>query len=204
MPSGRILGYIALCVGSLLGTLTSASADHFMAGGGRYSLTSNTSETAVRFGFLGVASSRSETFVPVIQTTIRCTIAHQGASESFRLFMSGTELEPFTVERTAAGAHRVTITGRMRTQLVLRVGPEPQRFTEIATFRAVGLDVALPGAGRDAFTLTLRYSARRDIGPLLLEALGAELVTCNADTCTLRVTGTLTDGEIEGHTSGGE
>ena len=76
--------------------------------------------------------------------------------------------------------------------------------TEIAPFEAVGVDVAIPGAGKDSFSLTIHYSASQDIGPLLFKALGAELVTCNADTCSLTVMGTLTDGEIEGHTAGGD
>jgi hypothetical protein len=75
--------------------------------------------------------------------------------------------------------------------------------TEIAHFEAVGMDVAEPGAGRDSFTLTIDYSASKDIGPLLFKALGPELVTCNADTCTLTVSGTV-NGEIEGHTTGGD
>jgi hypothetical protein len=77
-------------------------------------------------------------------------------------------------------------------------------FTEIAPFEAVGVDAQIPGTGQDSFTLTVRYSASRDIGPLLLGALGDERVTCDAATCTLTLTGILTDGEIEGHTAGGE
>jgi len=82
--------------------------------------------------------------------------------------------------------------------------PESAR-AEIAHFEAVGMDVAEPGAGRDSFTLTIDYSASKNIGPLLLKALGTELVNCNADAdiCTLTVSGTV-NGEVEGHTSSGD
>jgi hypothetical protein len=123
---------------------------------------------------------------------------------SFRLFTSDTALDPFTVITTPNVGDIVTLTGKMLSKLVVGVGSNRRHYTEIAPFEAVGVDVAIPGAGRDAFTLTIHYSASQDIGPLLLDALGAELVTCNADTCTLTVTGTLADGEIEGHTAGGE
>jgi hypothetical protein len=125
---------------------------------------------------------------------------------SFRLFTSGTQLNPFMVKKldpTEEFPRRVTITGTMRSQLVLGERSERQQFTESAPFKAVGVDAATPGVGRDSFTLTIHYSARQDIGPRLFEALGAQLVTCNAGTCTLTVTGTLRDGEIEAHTAAG-
>jgi hypothetical protein len=206
MQPGRTLGVMAVCVGSLLATLTAVYAAHFVAGGGIYSLTSDGSETSVRFQFLGIKSSLSEVFVPVIQTQIQCRIVHTGASMSFRLFTSGTELDPFVVKKLDPPEEfprRVTLTGTMHSHLVWREGAERQQFTETAPFQAVGVDVAIPGVGRDRFTLRIHYRARRDIGPLLFEALGAELVTCNANTCTLTVTGTLTDGEIEAHTAAG-
>jgi hypothetical protein len=209
MKPGRTLGFIAVLVGGLLVTLTSVYANHFIAGGGRYSLAPDGSETSVRFRFLGVASASSlpEVFVPVIQTRIRCTVVHKGGDMSFRLVTSGTELDPFTVERLNPPEQfprRVTLTGKMLSKIVVGAGSERRHFTEIAPFEAVGVDAATPGAGKDSFTLTIHYSASQDTGPLLLEALGTEFVTCNAATCTLTVTGTLTDGEVEGHTSGGD
>jgi hypothetical protein len=86
---------------------------------------------------------------------------------------------------------------------VWREAAERQQYTETASFKAVGLDVAIPGFGHDSFTLEIHYRAPQDIGPLLFEALGADLVACNADTCTLTVRGTLRDGEIEVHTAAG-
>jgi hypothetical protein len=201
MKPGRTLGFVAVFVGGLLATLTSAHANHFIAGGGRYSLTA---ETSVRFQFLGVASSLSPKFVPVIPTQIQCTVVHAGGDTSFRLFMSGRELDPFTVIEIKGSAHRITITGTMRSQLIWGEGADRQRFIETAPFEAVGVDAAIPGAGRDSFALTIRYEESGDIGPLLSEALGAERVPCSAGTCTLTVTGTLEDGEIEGHTAGGQ
>jgi hypothetical protein len=204
MKPGRTLGFIVVFVGGLLCTLTSVSANHFIAGGGKYTLGSDGSETAVRFQFLGVKSTLTDGFVPVIRTTIQCTVVHKGKGMSFRLFTSGTELDPFTVLSDPQNGHIITITGKMLSKIVLGVESEHRHFTEIAPFEAMGMDVAIPGAGKDSFTLTIHYNASQDIGPLLFKALGSELVTCNADTCTLTVTGTLADGEIEGHTTGGE
>lgn len=202
MKPGRTLGVIAVFVGGLLVTLTSVYADHFMAGGVIYSPTSDLSETSVQCQFLGVKSSVSpDEFV--IPTTIQCTVVNQGGSMSFRLSISGTDLDPFTVETDHKG-DIVTITGKMLSTLVLGVGSERRQFTEIAPFEAVGVDVAIPGAGLDSFTLTLDYSASQDIGPLLLAALRTPLVQCKRGTCTLTVAGTVIDGDVEGHTAAGE
>jgi len=213
MKPGRTLGVIAVFVGGLLFNLTSVYAFHFVAGGGIYSLTSNGSETSVQFQFLGVKSipPPGELAIPLIPTTIQCTVVHKGESMSFRLFTSGTEFDPFTVtelDPDSPRPRRVTLTGEMLSRIVLGVESDRRPFTEIAHteiahFEAVGMDVAEPGAGRDSFTLTIDYSASKDIGPLLFKALGTELVNCNADTCTLTVTGTV-NGEVECHTSGGD
>jgi hypothetical protein len=204
MKPGRTLGFMAVFVGGLLVTLTSVYANHFAAGGVKYSPPSD-SETSVQCQFLGVKSSVSpgEFVVPM---TIQCTVVHEGGATPFQLYTSGMDL-PFTVERLNPPEpfpRSVTITGQMLSKLVVGVGADQPPFTEMAPFEAVGVDAAIPGAGKDAFTLTIHYSASQDTGPLLFKALGAELVTCNADTCTLTVTGTLTDGEIEGHTASGD
>ena len=209
MKQGRILGVIAVFVGGLLFNLTSVYAFHFIAGGGVYSFTSNGSETSVRFQFLGVKSipPPGELAIPLIPTTIQCTIVHKGESMSFRLFTSGTKLDPFTVaSEPTKGDRIITLTGKMRSQLVLGVRSERRHFAEIASFKAVGVDVPpSPGADPESFTLTIDYSASKDIGPLLFKALGTELVHCNADAdiCTLTVTGTV-NGEVEGHTASGD
>jgi hypothetical protein len=150
-----------------------------------------------------LTNHHSDKFITVIPTTIQCTVVHKGESMSFRLSTTGTELDPFTVE-TGKSGDIVTLTGKMLSRIVLGVGSGRRHFTEIAPFKAVGVDAAIPGAGLDSFTLTIDYSASQGIGPLLLEALGTDLVKCKRGTCTLEVTGTLTDGEIEGHTTGGE
>jgi hypothetical protein len=204
MKPGRTLGFIAMFVGGLLVALTSVSADHFIAGGVIYSPTSDLSETSVQCQFLGVKSRLSpDEFV--IPTTIQCTVVHKGGSMSFRLFTSGTKLDPFTVERPTEGEHIITLTGKMRSQLILGVRSERRHFTEIAPFKAVGVDVEISGADPESFTLTIYYSASKDIGPLLSKALeGTGLMACNADTCTLTVAGIVIDGEIESHTSAGD
>jgi hypothetical protein len=211
MQPWRTLRFIAMFVGGLLVAMTSVYADHFAAGGGKYSLTSDSSETSVRFQFLGVASSSSVTdgFVPVIQTTIKCTVVHKRGDISFRLFASGADFVPFMVKRLKPPKEfprSVTFTGKMLSKLVVGAGPDRRQFTEIAPFEAVGVDVTIPGAGKDSFTLKIDYSANQDIAPMLLEVLGTKLVNCktDADICTLTVTGTLTDGENEVHTASGE
>ena len=215
MKQRRTLGVIAVFVGGLLLNLTSVYAFHFIAGGGIYSLTSNGSETSVQFQFLGVKSipPPGELAIPLIPTTIQCTVVHKGESMSFRLFTSGTELDPFTVtelDPDSLRPRKITLTGEMLSRIVLGGGSDRPPFTEIAHteiahFEAVGMDVAEPGAGRDSFSLTIDYSASKDIGPLLLKALGTEFVNCNADAdiCTLTLTGTV-NGEVEGHTASGE
>jgi hypothetical protein len=215
MKQVRTLGCIAVFVAGLLFNLTSVYAFHFVAGGGIYSLTSNGSETSVQFQFLGVKSipPPGELAIPLIPTTIQCTVVHKGESMSFRLFTSGTELDPFTVtelDLDSPRPRRVTLTGEMLSRIVLGVGSNNWHFpeiahTEIAHFEAVGMDVAEPGAGRDSFTLTIDYSASKDIGPLLFKTLGPELVNCtaNVDICTLTLTGTV-NGEVEGHTASGD
>jgi hypothetical protein len=98
METGSTRVFITAFVGVFMITLTCAYANHFAAGGGVYSLPSDTSETSVRFHFLGVASRLSQdVFVPVIQTNIQCTIEHKGESMSLRLLTSGVEIDPFTV-----------------------------------------------------------------------------------------------------------
>jgi len=215
MKQGRTLGVIAVFVGGLLLNLTSVYAFHFIAGGGIYSLTSNGSETSVQFQFLGVKSIPlpGELAIPLIPTTIQCTVVHKGESMSFRLSTSGTELDPFTVtelDPNSSRPRKITLTGEMLSRIVLGVGSNNWHFpeiahTEIARFEAVGMDVEEPGAGRDSFTLTIDYSASKDIGPLLFKTLGPELVNCtaNVDICTLTLTGTV-NGEVEGHTSAGD
>jgi hypothetical protein len=67
------------------------------------------------------------------------------------------------------------------------------------------VDVALPGEGQDTFDLELEYSTK-GIGPLLLEALGSDLVKCDEgkDTCILKLANKVEKGEIEGHTASGD
>jgi hypothetical protein len=207
MKPGRTLGFIAVFVGGLLVTLTSVYANHIIAGGVIYSPTSDLSETSVQCQFFGVKSSVTPGEF-VVPTTIQCTVMHQGESRSLSLSTFGTALNPFTVENLNPPAEfprRVTITGRMLSQLVVGVGTDRQQFTEIApSFTAAGEDVADPGVGQDSFTLTIDYDESLHIGPLLSEALGDALVTCNGDICTLTVAGTLKDGDVTSHTTGGQ
>jgi hypothetical protein len=196
---------MAVFVGALLATQLSAYANHFIAGGGKYSLTATTGETSVRFQFLGVASGLPDAFVPVIETEFQCVIVPAGETAPFRLFTSGTELDPFTIATDpTTGVHTITITGKLLSRFVVGIEPDHQHITEIVPFTAEGINMALPGAGLDSFTLTIQYSATQGAGPMLSQALGGNLVNCDAETCTLTVTGVLTEGEIEEHTAGGE
>jgi hypothetical protein len=209
MKPGRTLGFIAVFVGGLLVTLTSVYANHVIAGGVIYAPTSDLSETSVQCQFFGVKSSVSLAAF-VVPTTIQCTVLHRGESMLFRLSTDGTELEPFTVVRlnpdpSQPFPRRITITGKMRSQLVVGVGTDLQLFTEIApSFEAVGMDVADPGVGQDSFTLTIHFDKSLDIGRLLSDALGTPLVECNGSTCALTVAGTVIDGDNTCHTAAGD
>ncbi len=93
---------------------------------------------------------------------------------SFRLFTSGTELDPFTVTELDPNPRDrdiVTLTGKMLSRIVLGVGSEIGMFgiafTEITHFKAVGMDVATLGQAKDSFTLKYRLQCEKDIGPLL-------------------------------------
>jgi hypothetical protein len=190
-----------------LATTTSVYAAHFTAAGVESHVTPG---TVVQFWFLGVSSrpTVNSNFMPVIPTQFQCTVVHKGASMSFQLFAFAKEIAPFTVV-TSGPPERIdtiTITGTLLSHIVFVSKSDVQSFTEIIPFKAVGVDVALPGEGQDAFDLEFEYSAK-GIGPLLLEALGpGGLVDCDndKDTCTLKLAGTVEKGEIEGHTAGGD
>jgi hypothetical protein len=209
MKQGQTIGCVAVFIAVLLVTQASVYANHFIAGGGRYSLTSNMSEISVRFQFLGVVSGLPDTAVPVIETHIQWAIVHPGGSMPFRLFTSGTELDLFSVVADPPTIdpptrHLITITGKMLSKLVLGVEPDDQHYTEIVDFTVDAVDANLPEAGSDSVTLILHYNATQRTASLLLETFGADLVTCNADICTLTLAGIMIEGEIESHTAGGE
>jgi hypothetical protein len=188
----------------LLAVQTSVDANHFIAAGVRYSLASNMVEISVRCQFLGVLTGLPDAATPVIETDIQCAILHPANSMPFRLFISGTEVNPFTVVADSQTQHTITITGKMLSKLGLGVEPDDQHLTEIVNFEVIAVDAALPGAGVDSMTLRLDYRVTEDTAPLLLDAFGPDLMVCNADVCTLTLTGVLTEGEIESHTTGGE
>jgi hypothetical protein len=119
---------------------------------------------------------------------------HKDESMSFRLFTFGKEVD-FTVAREqdpdtteAQVVTIVTLTGKMRAQLVLGVGSERRHVTGLVHFDAVGVDRALPGEGKDSFTLTLH------LGPRLSKALETDTLTASG----------VVKGEVEGHTTGGD
>jgi hypothetical protein len=201
MKKGRTFGFMVVFLGGFLATITSVYAAHFAAAGVESHLTS---ETEVRFWFLGVSSRPSEDaeFMSVIPTQFQCTVVHKGKSASFRLSASEKEIDPFTVVTSEEG-DTITMTGTLRSHIVFVSRRGVRLLTEITPFEAIGEDAAIPGEGVDTFELQLHYSAQ-GIGSLLLEALGSEFVTCDANTCTLRLAGMVDKGEIEGHTAGGE
>jgi hypothetical protein len=204
MKQGQILGCVTVLMAILFAAQTSVYANHFIAGGGHYSITSNTSEISVRCQFLGVLTGLPDAPTPVIETHIECAILPPGDPMPFRLFTSGTEVDLFTVVEDSDTQHTITITGKMLSKLVMGVAPDDQHFTEIVNFEVTAVDAAIPGAGTDSMTLRLDYHATDSTAPLLLDTLGPDLVTCNADLCALTLTGVLTEGEIESHTAGGD
>lgn len=213
MKQGQTIRCAAVLIAVLLVTQASVYADHFIAGGGRYSPI-NMSQVIVKFQFLGVGfRPASDPIEPIIDTHIQFTIVHQNGSMPFRLFTSGTELNPFDVvpeplPPSSPDRHLITITGKMLSKLVLGIEPDDRHLTEIVDFRVEAVDEKRLGPDRkplpESLTLTLHYDATQDTAPLLLETLGADLVTCNADICTLTLTGMTLAFEIESHTAGGE
>jgi hypothetical protein len=173
-------------------------------------------QVSVKFQFLGVKSRLTDPPVPVIDTHIQFTIVISSEDTSgsipFRLFTSGTELEPFMVvpdpptSPPPPDRHLITITGKMLSKLVLGVEPDDQHLTEIVDFEVHAMDEKrsdpdgnpLP----ESLTLTLRYNETQPTASRLLEILGADLVDCNAGICTVTLEGIMIDGEIESHTAG--
>jgi hypothetical protein len=209
MKKGRILRLMVVFLSGFLATTTSVYAAHFTAAGVESRITP---ETVVQLWFLGVSSRTSENsehseFMPVIPTQFQCTVVHKSASMSFWLFASAKEIDPFTVV-TSGPPERIdtiTITGTLLSHLVFVSKSDVQSFTEIIPFKAVSVDVALPGEGQDTFDLEFEYSAK-GIGPLLLEALGSDLVNCDEgkDICILKLADKVEKGEVEGHTASGD
>jgi len=204
MKKGKTLRFIVVFLSGFLATTSSVYAFHFTAAGVKSDITP---ETAVQFWFLGVSSPKPES-KPVIPTQFQCTVVHKGEDISFRLFASAQENASFKVEPSDPDnpdrrPHIITITGKLLSHIVFVSKLGVRFFTEINDFTASGVDVALPGEDHDTFDLKFEYSAK-GIGPLLSEALESELVTCDADTCTLSLKGTVEFGEIEAHTSGGD
>jgi hypothetical protein len=124
---------------------------------------------------------------------------------SFRLFASVKEIEVFKVDTDKdTKFDTITITGKLLSRIFFVSEQGVRFFTETTGFTATSVDKTIPGAGEDTFDLKFEYSAKGIIGPLLSEALKSEqLVTCDADTCTLSLKGTVEKGEIEAHSTGG-
>jgi len=202
MKQGKNLRFIVVFLSSFLAITTSVYAAHFAAAGVKSQITS---ETEVQFWFLGVTSP-TFAFEPVIPTQFQCTVVHNGESRSFQLFAFAKEIAPFAVVTSGPPEEidTITMTGTLLSQIVF-VSNDIQSFTETISFKAVGVDAALPGEGQDAFDLEFEYSAQ-GIGPLLLEALGSDLVHCDEgkNICILKLTNKVEKGEIEGHTAGGD
>jgi len=204
MKKGRILRFIVVFLSGFLATTTSVYAAHFTAAGVESHITPG---TIVQFWFLGVTSPTLD-FAPVIPTQFQCTVVHKDESMSFQLFAYAKEIDPFTVVTSEPPEKRIdtiTITGTLLSHIVFVSKLDAQSFTEIISFTATSVDKTIPGAGEDTFDLKFEYSAKGIIGPLLSEALESEqLVTCDADTCTLSLKGTVEKGEIEAHSTGGD
>ena len=198
MKKGRMLRFLVVFLSGFLATTTSVDAAHFAAAGVQSQITE---ETSVRFWFLGVFSPPDE-FSPVTPTQFQCTVVHQDESMVLRLSASVKKIESFNVKTDEEGKiDTITMTGKVLS-LAFAFGRGVHLLTEETDFEVTGVDVALPGAGKDTFALKFRYSMK-GIGALLREAI-PDLVDCQGHTCTLVVAGTVDKGEIEGHTASGE
>jgi hypothetical protein len=192
-----------LMFATLFAAQSSVDAKHFIAGGGRYSLTLNTSEISVTFQFLGVLKGLPDAIAPAIETDIQTTIRCPGCSPPLRILTSGTEVDIFDVVANSQHQHSITMTGNMLSRLVRGEEPNHRHLTEIVHFQVNALDAALPGAGKDAMTLRLDYRETDSIAPIIKKNF-SDLVTCDKGVCSLRLEGVLTEGEIESHTLGGD
>lgn len=205
MKKGTTVWSMVLCAGVLLATLTSVYAAHFAAGSGRYSATSEPiteSETIAQFQFhVAARPSQRSPSIPVTTVKVQVNVAHESDSTSFELSTVSTAIDPPTIE-TDEGIDIVTIKGELLSTLVLGEGPDRERFTESASFEAVAVDRATPGAGSDTFSLTVFYNASGDQGQRF-EDLG--FTTCDPTTmiCAVTFAGTLETGEIQAHSAGG-
>jgi hypothetical protein len=207
MKQGTTVWSMSLCAGVLLATLTSVYAAHIAAGGGTYTVTS---DTIAQFHFTVAArpSQRSPS-IPVTTVKVEVKVVHEGDSTSFELFTFSTAIGFFNIEtkeEEGIDIDTVTIKGELLSKLVLGEGPDSEHFTESAPFEAVGVDRETPGAGSDSFALTIHYSALQDlgIGPQLKSILPEGFVNCGVEFCTVTFAGTVERGEIVAHSAGGD
>jgi hypothetical protein len=99
----------------------------------------------------------------------------------------------------------------MLSKLVLGIEPDDQHLTEIVDFKVEAKDEKAPESGSkplpESRSWILQYRETPQLGTTadwLLATLGETQVPCNAGICTLTLTGTMIEGEIESHTAGGE
>jgi hypothetical protein len=210
MQKGRTLGFIVVFLSGLLATTTWVYADHFAAAGVKSELPDDTS---VQFWFLRVASPTLDPseFIPVIPTQFECTVVHEDASMSFRLFASLKEIESIEaqhIDEDGTEGSKFVVAGKVLSHIAFVSREGVRLLTEVANFTMTVKDVDISREdAKDSFSLAFVYSQRGGIGALLHEAL-PDLVNCIGHTCTLTLAEEKTveegEGEIEAHTSGGD
>ena len=184
MKPETTVGYMAVLVGILLATMTTASANHAATGKGTYAVAPQVFfelHLVVATGGLNVIQSEWSL---------------NGASVSFQT----TVIDSFTVSTEPAG-RTVTITGTLVSTTILGGGSERQAFAELVPFTAIGVDTTTPAADADHFSLIIEYQANQTQGPLFASlGLGA----CQGPTCSITFEGPMQTGNIFVHTAGGE
>ena len=98
---------------------------------------------------------------------------------SFRLFTSGTDLDPFMVEANPNefAENRHDHREDALSNLLWERGQSVSSLRKLLPLKPLAWIRQSLELTKDSFTLTIDYSASQDIGPLLLKALGTALVT---------------------------
>jgi hypothetical protein len=184
METGRIGRWMAVWAGMLLATVPVVSANHAATAKGTFAAAP---EVVFQVQFVVAREGL---------TLLQAEWVPTGGS----LSLQATRIDALDIVTQPAG-RTATITGELASTTILGEGPTRQPFAELVPFTAIGLDTVTPGAGPDAFSLTVAYRATQAQGPLLA-ALG--FGTCDPTTCTITFTGPLTEGDLFIHTAGGE
>jgi hypothetical protein len=182
MKTETIVRYLAVWAGVLLATVPVVSANHAATARGTCAVAP---EVVFQVHFVVAREGL---------TVLQAEWVRTGGS----LSLQATRIDTLDITTQPAG-RTVAFTGELVSTTIQGAGPARLPIAELVPFTAIGLDTVTPGAGPDAFSLTVTYRATQAQGPLLA-SLG--FGTCDATTCTITFTGPLTEGDLFVHTAG--